>query len=96
MELAAGQGPDLVMMLDTMPTYVDNGYVIPLDPYMDNELKETADLIGPILNSGKINGSVYMIPRYYGTVLDWKFIYNNDLADGVYDMSKVNDMASLE
>lgn len=96
MELAAGQGPDLIMMLDTMPTYVDNGYVIPLDPYMDNELKETADLIGPILNSGKINGSVYMIPRYYGTVLDWKFIYNNDLANGVYDMSKVTDMASLE
>lgn len=96
MELAAGQGPDLVMMLDTMPTYVDNGYVIPLDPYMDNELKETAELIGPILNSGKINGSVYMIPRYYGTVLDWKFIYNNDLANGVYDMSKVNSLDTLE
>lgn len=96
MELAAGQGPDLIMMLDTMPTYVDNGYVIPLDPYMDNELKETAELIGPILNSGKINGSVYMIPRYYGTVLDWKFIYNNDLANGVYDMSTVKDLDSLE
>lgn len=96
MELAAGQGPDLIMMLDTMPTYVDNGYVIPLDPYMDTELKETKDLIGNILNSGKINGSVYMIPRYYGTVLDWKFIYNNDLANGVYDMSKVTDMESLE
>ena len=96
MELAAGQGPDLVMMLDTMPTYVDNGYVIPLDPYMDTELKETKDLIGPILNSGKINGSVYMIPRYYGTVLDWKFIYNNDLGNGVYDMSKVTDLDSLE
>jgi len=96
MELAAGQGPDLIMMLDTMPTYVDNGYVVPLDPYLDTELKETVDLIGPILNSGKINGSVYMIPRYYGTVLDWKFIYNNDLAEGVYDMSQVTDLDSLE
>ena len=96
MELAAGQGPDLVMMLGTMPTYVDNGYIVPLDPYMDTELKETADLIGPIMNSGKINGSVYMIPRYFGTVLDWKFIYNSDLAEGVYDMSTVTDMASLE
>lgn len=96
MELAAGQGPDLIMMLDTMPTYVDNGYIIPLDEYVDDELKETAELIGNVLNSGKINGSVYMIPRYYGTVLDWKFIYNNDLADGVYDMSQVTDMESLE
>ena len=77
MELAAGQGPDLIMMLDTMPMYVENGYVVPLDAYMDTELKETAALLGPILNSGKINGSVYMIPRYFGTVLDWKFIYNN-------------------
>lgn len=96
MELAAGTGPDVIMMLGTMPTYVDNGYVIPMDEYMETELKETADLIGPIMNSGKIDGSVYMIPRYYGTVLDWKFIYNNDLADGIYDMSTVTDMDSLE
>ena len=96
MELAAGQGPDLVMIMGEMPTYVDNGYIIPLDPYLDTELKETVDLIGPILNGGKIAGSVYMIPRYFGTVLDWKFIYNNDLANGVYDMSTVTDMASLE
>ena len=96
MELAGGQGPDLVMMLDTMPSYVDSGYVIPLDQYLDNELKGTVELIGNILNNGKINGSVYMIPRYFGTVLDWKFIYNKDLADGIYDMSTVTDMASLE
>ena len=82
MELAGGQGPDLVMMLGNMPTFVDNGYLLPLDAYLENELKPTADLIGNIMNNGKINGSVYMIPRYFGTVLDWKFIYNNDLVNG--------------
>ncbi|MBR5262011.1 MAG: extracellular solute-binding protein, partial [Oscillospiraceae bacterium] len=56
MELAGGQGPDLVMMLDTMPSYVDSGYVIPLDQYLDNELKGTVEKIGNILNNGKING----------------------------------------
>ena len=96
MELAGGQGPDLVMMLGNMPTFVDNGYLLPLDAYLENELKPTADLIGNIMNNGKINGSVYMIPRYFGTVLDWKFIYNNDLVNGKYDMSKVHDMDSLE
>jgi len=95
MELAAGTGPDLVMMLDTMPNYVEQGYVIPLDPYMDNELKGTADLIGPIMNSGKLAGSYYMVPRYFGTVLDWKFIYNAEYAEGI-DMSGVNGLASLE
>ena len=96
MELAAGQQHDLIMMMGTMPDYVDSGYVVPLDDYLDTELKETVELIGPILNGGKIAGSVYMIPRYFGTVLDWKFIYNKSLVDGVYDMSKVNDMDSLE
>lgn len=61
----------------------------PPDPYMDNELKPTADKIGNIMNNGKINGSVYMIPRYFGTVLDWKFIYNNDMVSGKHDMSKI-------
>lgn len=96
MELAGGAGPDLVMMFDNMPSFVDQGFLIPLDPYMDNELKPTADKIGNIMNNGKINGSVYMVPRYFGTVLDWKFIYNNDLVKDVYDMSKVHDMDTLE
>lgn len=96
MELAGGAGPDLVMLFDNMPSFVDQGYLIPLDPYMDNELKPTADKIGNIMNNGKINGSVYMIPRYFGTVLDWKFIYNNEMVSGKYDMSKVHDMDSLE
>lgn len=95
MELAAGEGPDLVMCFD-LAGYVSNGYIIPLDPYLDNELKPTVDLIGNIINSGKLNGSVYMIPRYFGTVLDWKFIYDKDLVDGKYDMSKVKSLNDLD
>lgn len=96
MELAGGNGPDLVMMFNNMPTFVDQGFLQPLDEFMDNELAPTAEKIGSIMNNGKISGSVYMIPRYFGTVLDWKFIYNNDLVNGKYDMSKVHDMDSLE
>lgn len=29
-----------------------------------------------------------MIPRYFGTVLDWKFIYNKALVDGKYDRAR--------
>lgn len=96
MELAGGSGPDLVMLFDNMPSFVDQGYLIPLDEFLGKELKPTADKIGNIMNNGKIGGAVYMIPRYFGTVLDWKFIYNNDLVEGKYDMSKVHDMDSLE
>ena len=90
MELASGSGSDLVMMLGTMGNFVDNGYLIPLNDYLDNELKPTVDKIGNILENGKIGGNVYMVPRYFGTVLDWKFIYNKALVDGKYDMSKVH------
>ena len=72
MELAGGQGPDVVMVIGTLPTFVGNGYLKPLDEFMDNELKPTKDLIGNIMNSGKIAGNYYMVPRYFGTVLDWK------------------------
>ena len=75
MELASGgdEAPDVVQVF-SMADWVNQGYIIPLDPYLDNELKPTLDLIGNIVGSGKMSGSTYMIPRYFGTVLDWKFI----------------------
>lgn len=96
MELAGGQGPDVVMVIGTLPTFVGNGYLKPLDEFMDNELKPTKDLIGNIMNSGKIAGSYYMVPRYFGTVLDWKFIYNKEMVEDVYDMSKVHSLNDLD
>ena len=96
MELAGGTGPDLVMMLGNLSNFQSQGYLLPLDDYLDNELKPTVELLGNIMGSGKIAGHTYMVPRYFGTVLDWKFIYDTAYTDGVYDMSKVHDMKSLE
>ena len=74
----------------------ENGYIIPLDKYLDKELKPTVDLIGNIIGSGKVNGQMYMIPRYFGTVLDWKFIYNKALVDAAgVDVTKAKDIDSL-
>ena len=39
------------MVIGTLPTFVGNGYLKPLDEFMDNELKPTVDLIGNIMNS---------------------------------------------
>ena len=43
-----------------------------------------------------MSGHTYMMPRYFGTVLDWKFIYNKDLVEkaGV-DVTKATDIDSL-
>ena len=96
MELAGGEGADIVQVFD-MANFVDQGYIVSLDPYLDNELKPTMDLIGNVIGSGVMGGSIYMVPRYYGTVLDWKFIFDKDMAEAAgVDCYKAKDMASLE
>ena len=98
MELASGgdEAPDLVQVF-SMADWVNQGYIIPLDDYLDNELKPTVDLIGNIIGSGKMAGHTYMMPRYFGTVLDWKFIYNKALVeDAGVDVTKATDLDSLE
>ena len=71
MELASGgdDTADIVQVFD-VAGWSDNGYILPLDDYAGNELKPTIDMIGDVLNNGKVNGHIYMIPRYFGTVLD--------------------------
>ena len=98
MELAGGGDdcPDIVQVF-SLASDVDNGYYVNLDPYLEKELKPTADLIGNVIGSGKVNGSYYMIPRFFGTVLDWKWVYNKDYAEGAgVDVSAITDIDTLE
>ncbi len=97
MELAGGgdDAPDVVQVFN-MADWVNQGYIIALDDYLNKELKGTVDLIGNIIGSGKMAGHMYMIPRYFGTVLDWKFIYNKTLVENAgVDLSTVKDIDSL-
>ena len=88
--------PDIVQVF-ALADWVSQGYLQSLSQYVDNELQPTKDLIGAVMGSGKLGGEVYMVPRFFGTVLDWKFIYNEELvtAAGV-DLSDVTDLYSLE
>ena len=97
MELASGgEGSvDIVQVFD-VAGWSDNGYIIPLDPYLENELKPTYEMIKPIMGNGRVGGQTFMMPRYFGTVLDWKWIYNKDLVDAAgVDVSKVTDIETL-
>ena len=97
MELASGgdDAPDVVQVFG-MADWVNNGYILALDDYLGKELKPTVDLIGNVLGSGKMAGHTYMIPRYFGTVLDWKFIYNKALVDAAgVDVSKATNIETL-
>lgn len=97
MELSSGGegAPDLVQVF-SMADWVNQGFILPLDDYLDKELKPTVDMIGNIIGSGKMSGHTYMMPRYFGTVLDWKFIYNKALVDATgVDVTKATDIDSL-
>ena len=97
MSLSSGDEttPDLVQVF-AMAQWVENGYLQPLDDYIGKELKPTMDLIGNIAGSGKLSGHYYMIPRYFGTVLDWKFIYNKTMVEEAnVDVTKAKDLDTL-
>ncbi|MBQ4254055.1 MAG: ABC transporter substrate-binding protein [Erysipelotrichaceae bacterium] len=97
MELASGADDtaDIVQVFG-MAQWVENGYLQNLDPYIDKELKPSMDLIGNIAGSGKLDGHYYMIPRFFGTVLDWKFIYNKEMVDAAgVDVTRAHDLDSL-
>ena len=97
MELASGgdDTADVVQVFD-VANWSDNGYIIPLDEYADNELKPTLDMIGDVINNGKVDGQIFMVPRYFGTVLDWKWIYNKQMVeDAGIDVSKIKDLDTL-
>lgn len=97
MELASGgdDAPDVVQVF-SVADWANQGYLVELDQYLGNELKPTYDMIEEIMGSGRVDGKTYMMPRYFGTVLDWKFIYNKELVDasGV-DVTKATDLDSL-
>ena len=97
MELASGgdDAPDVVQVF-SVADWANQGYILPLDDYLNNELKGTYDMIKPIMGNGRVSGKTYMMPRYFGTVLDWKWIYNKELVDAAgIDVSAIKDLDTL-
>lgn len=96
LSLSSQTEADIVWAQD-LSSMVSNGYLIELDQYLDNELKDTSALVGDWIKNGQINGKTYSIPNYKGLSLAWKYIYNKDMVDAVgYDMSTVTDFESLK
>jgi putative aldouronate transport system substrate-binding protein len=94
--LSSGEPCDIVMALD-YPTMVDNGYLVNLNPYLDNAMKETKALLGDWLEIGSTNGNVYAIPCHKCLVLSYKYLYHKSYVDAIgYDMSKIHDFFDLE
>ena len=76
---------------------VSNGYLVNLDPYLDNVLSDTAELEGRWLDCGRVNGSCYAIPCMKGYAMTWCYLYQTQYIDGIgYDMSTINSFYDEE
>lgn len=95
MQLASGEKMDIYLALP-LNTAVANGYLLPLDEFVDNELAGAVEYVRDWLPCGTVDGTLYAIPCYKGQVLSWKYIYDKAFADGVYDMSKVKSVDDLD
>ena len=90
MDLAGHAKLDLITIWGDLATYISNGYVIPLDDFLENEMKEAHEIVKDFMICTYLNGHYYAIPSWSGQVIDYRFIYNKDMVDAVYDMSEVD------
>lgn len=90
MDLAAKTSYDIISASFALSNYVANGYLLPLDDYLDNELKDAVERVEDFMICAKLHGHYYALPSWSGQVVDWKFIYNKEMVDGVVDMEGVD------
>ena len=95
MALASGEKYDIISATN-LNTFVTNGYMSDLTPYVDKEL---AGAVGVLpedwIRSGTIGDKIYAVPCYKGQVLSWKYIYDEAVYGDATDWSKVNSLDTL-
>ena len=96
MALASGEKYDIIYAAN-LNTYVTNGYLAELTPYLEDEL---AGAVGVLpenwIRCGTIGGKVYSVPCYKGQVLSWKYIFDKDVYGDATDWSQVNSLETLD
>ena len=99
-DMALASGEDLGIVLTDYRTgnMVSSNQLLPLDDYLQNELKDTCELLGEEwLEAGTYNGSVYAIPVYKGVVGQTYLIYRSDIVDEIgYDVSSIQKLSDVE
>lgn len=85
-----------IIMVTNQQDFVNNGYLVPLQDYLDNELAGINELEGDWLVCGTTGGNLYSIPCHKGWVLTYKWIYDTQYTDGInLDKSQITDFDSL-
>lgn len=105
MALLGSTPMDIICPFSGLSQAITSNKVIPLNPYLDNELKETVDLMGKdFLTYSTVDGNTYAIPAYKGMVLYYYWIVRKDAADAAgidpnatYNLAQISEaMAKLQ
>jgi len=98
MALASGEGVDIYCPFTGLTAAIATNQVLPLNDYLDNELKDTVALMGEEwLKPSTYNGNVYAIPCYKGVIMDSYFICRKDIVDALgFDMDSIKSVKDLE
>lgn len=97
MMLASGERVD-IFLPSNFATAVARNQVLPLDDYLDDELKGAVEALdeGDLLPS-TVKGSVYAVPNQKGKVLIPYLICNADIIEELgYDVSQIETVYDLE
>ncbi len=98
MALAGGEGVDIYCPFTGLTEAIATNQVVPLNDYLDKELKDTVALMGEEwLKPSTYNGNVYAIPCYKGVVLEPYFICRKDIVDELgFDMDSIQSVKDIE
>ncbi len=89
MALLSGEPIDVYTILGDLSAEVSNNKLLPLNDYLDNELKPTTDLMGRDSFGGcTFNGNVYSIPRYCTDVLTYYWVCDYERQKGILDLEE--------
>ena len=98
MALASGEGVDIYCPLFGLSAAIATNQILPLNDYLDNELKDTVALMGEEwLKPSTANGNVYAIPCYKGVILEPYFICRKDIVDELgFDINSIQSVKDIE
>ena len=77
--MVGGAAPDIVMLAESFGSYVNGGWLMPLDSMIESDPDFNLDDFFPlVVDAYRVNGSLYTLPMRWGPMI---LYYNKELFD---------------
>lgn len=93
--LAGGEKIDIIS-ISNFSTDVNNGYLLSLDDYLDNELKGAVEKVSASLPCYYLQGHQYGIASWSSLIASYRWLYNKDMVESAgVDTSNLDDFQDI-